>query len=49
MIASRSAYGKAPMRQLHSAPIAVSGSGHTGKKKLIEAVIHVQVRLTRGT
>ena len=25
-----SVYGKAPTRQLHSTPVAVSGSGHTG-------------------
>ena len=30
IILSRSAYGKAPTRQLHSTPIAVSGSGPTG-------------------
>ena len=31
MIASRNVYGKAPTRLLHRSPIAVSGSGHTGK------------------
>ena len=31
MVGSRSVYGKAPMRQLHSNPIAVSGSVHSGK------------------
>ena len=30
MIVSRSVHGKAPKRQFHSAPIAVSGSGYTG-------------------
>ena len=30
-IASRSACGKTPMKPLHSTPIAVSESGHTGK------------------
>ena len=38
-----SLYGKAPMRQLHSEPIAVSGSGHSGKQiSLFDAVIHMQ-------
>ena len=32
MIVSRSRYGKAPTRQLHSRPIAVSGSGLTRKR-----------------
>ena len=31
MIESRSVYAMASMRQIHSNPIAVSGSGHTGK------------------
>ena len=30
MVVLRSVYGKAPKRQLHSAPIAVSGSDYTG-------------------
>ena len=42
-IGSRSLYGKAPMRQLHSNPIAVPGSGHTGEQiNLFDAVIHMQ-------
>ena len=36
-------YGKAPTRQLHSIPIAVSASGHTRKKiDSLDAVIHMQ-------
>ena len=36
-------YGKALMRQLHSNPIAVSGSVHTGKQiNSFGAVIHMQ-------
>ena len=36
-------YGKAPMRQLHGKPIAVSGSGYTRKQiNSFEAVIHTQ-------
>ena len=31
MAVSRSIYGKAPTRQLHSTPTAVSGVDHTGK------------------
>ena len=31
MIASRSVYGEASTRQVHSTPIAVSGSSHAGK------------------
>ena len=43
MIGSRSVYGKAPMRQLHSEPIAVSGSGHTEKRlNSFDDVIHEQ-------
>ena len=43
MIGSRSAYGKAPMRQLRSNLIAVGGSGHTGKQiNAFDAVIHMQ-------
>ena len=43
MNGSRSVYGKAPMRRLHSNPIAVSGSGHNGKHiKLFDAAIHTQ-------
>ena len=39
--------GKAPTRQLHSKPIAASGSGHTGKfSTSFEAVIHICKRLT---
>ena len=39
MIGSCSFYGKAPTRQLHSNPIAVSGSGHTAKQiKSFDAV-----------
>ena len=35
--------GKAPTRQLHSIPIAVSGSGHTRKQvSLLDAVIHLE-------
>ena len=50
MIVSRSGYGKALERKLHSTPNAVSGSGYTGKSiKLIEAVIHVHARLTSGS
>ena len=30
MLVSRIVYGKIPTRQLHSTPIAVSGTGHTG-------------------
>ena len=30
MLVSRVVHGKVPTRQLHSTPIAVSGSGHTG-------------------
>ena len=30
MTVSRSVYGKAPKRHLHSTPMAVSGSGYTG-------------------
>ena len=38
-----SVYGKASMRQLHRNPIAVSGSGHTGKKiNSFDAAIHMQ-------
>ena len=47
MIASRSVYGKAPKRQLHSTPIAVPGSGHTGKlmnSLKLSSMIHVQVK-----
>ena len=33
MVTSRSIRGKAPKRQLHSTPIAVSGGGYTGKLK----------------
>ena len=40
-----SVYGKAPMRQLHSNPIAVSGSGHIGNQiNSFDAVIHVEER-----
>ena len=36
-------YGRAPTRQLHSVPIAVSGSGYNGKKiNSFDAVTHVQ-------
>ena len=43
MIGSRSVYGKAPMRQLHSNPVAVSGSGHDRKQiDSFDAVIHMQ-------
>ena len=43
MIGSPSVYGKAPTRQLHSVPIAGSGSGHTGKQiNSFHAVIHMQ-------
>ena len=36
-------YGKAPTWQLHSIPIAVSGTGHTGKQiTAFDAVIHTQ-------
>ena len=36
-------YGQAPTRQLHSIPIAVSGSGRAGKQvKSFDAVIHMQ-------
>ena len=43
MIGSRSVYGKAPMPQLHSNPIAASGSGHAGKRiNTFEALIHMQ-------
>ena len=42
---SPSGYGKAPTRQLHSNPIAVSGSGHTGTQiKSFEAVIHMKIK-----
>ena len=48
-IAPRSVYGQAPTRQLHSTPIAVSGSGHAGEYiDSIDAVIHTQARLTTG-
>ena len=43
MIGSCHVYGKAPVMQLHSMPIAVSGSGHTGKQIYsFDAVIHMQ-------
>ena len=43
MIGSRSVCGKAPMRQLHGNPMAVSGSGHSGKQiNSFDAVIHMQ-------
>ena len=43
MIGSRSAYGKAPMKQLHGNPLAVSAFGHTGKQiNSFDAVIHMQ-------
>ena len=45
MIGSRisSVYGKAPMRQLHGDPIAVSGSGLTGKQvNSFDAVIDTE-------
>ena len=42
-------YGFAPPRQLHNIPIAVSGSGHTGKQiKQFDAVIHKQEKCTQG-
>ena len=38
-----SVYGKAPTRQLHDNPIAVSASGHTGKQIIsFDAVIRMQ-------
>ena len=43
MIVSRSVYGKAPKKQIHSNPIGVSGSGHTGKQIIsFDSVIHMQ-------
>ena len=48
LIASRRVYGKAPTRQSRRTLIAVSGSTPE-KNQLIEAVIHVQVRLTSGS
>ena len=43
MIGSRSFCGKAPMRQFRGKPIAVSGSGYTGKQiNSFNAVIHMQ-------
>ena len=51
MIGSRSVYGKAPTRQLHSNSIiiAVLGSGHTGEQfNSFDAVIHMQERFLLG-
>ena len=49
LLVSPSDYGKSPTRQLHSTPIAASGSGHTGNySQLIKAVVNMQVRLTSG-
>ena len=43
MIGSSIVYGKAPMRQVHGNPIAVSGRGHTGKQiNSFDAAIHMQ-------
>ena len=51
MIGLRSAYGKAPIRQLHSNPIVVSRSGHTGNKAIHSTLpsIYRKVRLTSGS
>ena len=43
MVGLRNVYGEAPMRQLHSHPIAVSRSDRAGKQiDYFDAVIHMQ-------